>query len=116
MGGYSRRHRGRGHGVQRSHDRSREMPGATWAGPRTESTTLLENEGSFVLLEHKHYRVGETGVVAMGQAMNHLSCLFFSHSFSKYLLNNDCVPGPVLGTAFSRKQETKSTALMELRC
>lgn len=59
VGGYSRRHRGRGHGVQRSHDHSWEMPGATWAGPRTESTTFLENEGSFVLLEHKHYRVGE---------------------------------------------------------
>lgn len=49
--------------------------------------------------------VGETGVVAMGQTANHLSCLFFSHSCSKYLLNNDCVPRPVLGTAFSSEQD-----------
>lgn len=56
--------------------------------------------------------VGETGEVAMGQAVNHLPCLFFSHSFSKYLLNNDCVPGPVLGTAFSREQDKQKAPLL----
>lgn len=39
----------------------------------------------------------EAGMVAMDQTMKDLVCLLFVHLFSKYLLNNYYVPGPVLG-------------------